>query len=84
MTCSTKIKLRKATTTDKVYNQLGLGATAGPDRTRTIDQLVIGCERNGYVERVGGKIRMTAAGIRLCNSIEDGRSYCSEAPSYKD
>jgi len=67
----------------EVYNQLGLGATEGPDRTRTIDQLVIGCERN--VERVGGKIRMTVAGIRLCNSIEeDGRLYCSKVPSYKD
>jgi hypothetical protein len=69
----------------EVYNQLGVGATEGRDRTRTIDQLVIGCERNGYVERVGGKIRMTVAGIRLCNSIEeDGQSYCSKVPSYKD
>ena len=69
----------------EVYNQLGLRATEGPVRTRTIDRLVIGCERNGYVERVGGKIRMTVAGIRLCNSIEeDSRLYCSKVPSYKD
>ena len=67
----------------EVYNQLGLGATEGPGRTLTIAQLVIGCERNEYVEC--GKIRMTVAGIRLCNSMEeDGRSYCSKVPSYKD
>jgi hypothetical protein len=28
---------------------------------------------------------MTYAGIELCNSIEeDGTSYCSKVPSYKD
>jgi hypothetical protein len=46
-------------------NQIGLEATEGRDETRIIEELVNGCERNGYITHVGhtGKIRMTAAGI---------------------
>jgi hypothetical protein len=74
-------------TPTEVYDQLGLEATEGDLKTQTINQLVTGCEQNGYVEHVGntGKIRMTVAGIRLCNNIEDdGTSYCSKVPSYND
>jgi hypothetical protein len=70
----------------EVYNQLGLEVTEGRDKAQIIAELVTGCKQNGYIEHVGGtgKIRMTAAGIKLCNSIEeDGRSYCSKVPSYK-
>jgi hypothetical protein len=31
-----------------------------------------------------GRIRMTPAGIDLCKSDDDGKSYCSKVPSYKD
>lgn len=74
----------------EVYNKISEGevvGTEGQDKIRIIDQLVTGCEANGYIDRIGntGKIRMTVAGIRLCNSIqEDGKSYCSKVPSYKD
>jgi predicted transcriptional regulator of viral defense system len=68
----------------EVYDQLGLEVTEANLKTHTINQLVTGCEQRGYIERVGNtcKIRMTAAGIKLCNHIEDdGTSYCSKVPS---
>lgn len=74
----------------EVYNKISEGVfdtAEGEHRSRIIDELVVGCERNGYIERVGdtGKIRMTPAGIRLCNSEdEDEKSYCSKVPAYKD
>jgi hypothetical protein len=74
-------------TPTEVYDQLGFEATEENLKTQTINQLVTGCEQNGYIERVGntGKIRMTADGFKLCNHTEDdGTSYCSKVSSYKD
>jgi hypothetical protein len=100
----------------EVYARISEGQVVGAEgllKTRIINHLVAGCERNGYIERellwwpwwwrtwsgtnnryierewwwriCSGRIRMTPAGIELCNSIEeDGTSYCSKVPSYKD
>ncbi len=92
----TLVGLIDGLTPEQVYSELQKGMAFSPegaDRTRQINQLVAGCEQNGYIERIwiwwpwwfwwwpvwSGRIRMTPAGIDLCKSIEDGKSYC-----YKD
>jgi hypothetical protein len=91
--------LRNGLSAIEVYNKISEGEVVGAegvDKIRIMHQLVVACERNGYIEREwlwwpwwwrtwSGRIRITPAGIKLCNSIEeDGKSYCSRVPSYKD
>jgi len=74
---------------EEVYKKLEEGRAffPGPEgeaRTQLIKQLVAGCEKYGYIERVGdtGRIKITEpVGIKLCSKP----GYCTRMPpSYKD
>jgi hypothetical protein len=70
-------------TPEEVYNEMVKGLFPGPEgtaRTQLINQLVAGCEQSGYIEQVPEsspvRIKMTTAGINLCNSVKAYKSYC--------